>query len=223
MRVLRAARFAAISAQAQTLPTAPQVASQINLGWNLGNTLEAICSETAWGNPATNQALINSVKAAGFNAIRIPVSWNCHITDGSTNIPADWTARVKQVVDMAIGREHVRHHQHPLGRWLAAGSRHRSGPHPGECQAERALDADRHHLPQLRPAPAVRRHERSARRISITPTAAQISVQQSYNQTFVTAVRATGGNNASRSLVVQTYNTNVQHGLAKFTLPPTRP
>src|SRR5690349_19096001 len=73
--------------RAQTLPTAPQVASQINLGWNLGNTLEAICGETAWGNPATSQALINAVKAAGFNAIRIPVSWNCHITDGSTNIP----------------------------------------------------------------------------------------------------------------------------------------
>jgi hypothetical protein len=50
--------------RAQTLPTAPQVASQINLGWNLGNTLEAICGETAWGNPATNQALINAVKAA---------------------------------------------------------------------------------------------------------------------------------------------------------------
>jgi aryl-phospho-beta-D-glucosidase BglC (GH1 family) len=77
-------------AQAQTLPTAQQVASQINLGWNLGNTLEAICGETAWGNPATNQALINSVKAAGFNAIRIPVSWNCHISPTtSTTIPAD--------------------------------------------------------------------------------------------------------------------------------------
>jgi len=92
----------AISAQSQTLPTAQQVASQMNVGWNLGNTLEAICSETAWGNPATNQQLINAVKAAGFNAIRIPVSWNCHITDGSTNIPAAWTTRVKQVVDMAI-------------------------------------------------------------------------------------------------------------------------
>src|SRR5262245_37472392 len=89
-------------AQAQTLPTAPQVASQIDLGWNLGNTLEAICSETAWGNPATSQQPINSVKAAGFNAIRIPVSWNCHITDGTTNIPAAWTTRVKQVVDMAM-------------------------------------------------------------------------------------------------------------------------
>lgn len=41
----------------------------------------------------------------------------------------------------------------------------------------------------------------------------------SYNQTFVDAVRATGGNNASRTLVVQTYNTNIWHGLNYFSLP----
>ena len=45
-----------------------------------------------------------------------------------------------------------------------------------------------------------------------TPTSEHITVQQSYNQTFVNAVRATGGNNASRTLVVQTYNTNIWHG-----------
>jgi hypothetical protein len=52
-----------------------------------------------------------------------------------------------------------------------------------------------------------------------TPTTEHITVQQSYNQTFVNAVRATGGNNASRTLVVQTYNTNIWHGLDFFTLP----
>ena len=52
-----------------------------------------------------------------------------------------------------------------------------------------------------------------------TPTSEHITVQQSYNQTFVNAVRATGGNNASRTLVVQTYNTNIQHGLNYFTMP----
>ena len=75
--LLSSATFALLSptaALSQTLPTAPQVASNMTVGWNLGNTLEAICSETIWGNPATNQALINSVKAAGFNTIRIPVS-----------------------------------------------------------------------------------------------------------------------------------------------------
>ena len=52
-----------------------------------------------------------------------------------------------------------------------------------------------------------------------TPTSEHITVQQSYNQTFVNAVRATGGNNASRTLVVQTYNTNIWHGLDFFSLP----
>ncbi len=52
-----------------------------------------------------------------------------------------------------------------------------------------------------------------------TPTAEYIAVQQSYLQTFVDAVRATGGNNASRTLAVQTYNTNIQHGLNYFTMP----
>src|SRR4029078_11413256 len=109
----------AIPARAQTLPTAQQVASQINLGWNLGNTLEAICGETAGGNPATNQALITSVKAAGFNAIRIPVSWNCHITDGTTNIPAAWMTRVKKVVDMALWQNmYVIINIHWDGGWL---------------------------------------------------------------------------------------------------------
>ena len=208
----------AISAQAQTLPTAPQVASQINLGWNLGNTLEAICSETAWGNPATNQALINSVKAAGFNAIRIPISWNCHITDGSTNIPADWMTRVKQVVDMAIGQNmYVIINIHWDGGWLQ----------DHVTEADRIPVNARQQALWTQIATTFRNYDQrllfagtnEVHADFSTPTAAQISVQQSYNQTFVNAVRATGGNNASRSLVVQTYNTNVQHGLALFTLP----
>ena len=52
-----------------------------------------------------------------------------------------------------------------------------------------------------------------------TPTAEHNTVQQSYNQTFVNAVRATGGNNASRTLVVQTYNTNITHGINFFNMP----
>ena len=52
-----------------------------------------------------------------------------------------------------------------------------------------------------------------------TPTSEHLTVQQSYNQTFVNAVRATGGNNSSRTLVVQTYNTNAWHGLNFFTMP----
>lgn len=83
------------------LPTAQQVSSQMKVGWNLGNTLESICSETAWnGGVVTTQALIDKVKASGFNTVRLPVSWDCHATNGVID-PA-WLARVKQVVDYCI-------------------------------------------------------------------------------------------------------------------------
>jgi hypothetical protein len=222
--VLCALLLAAISiavsfpTRAQTLPTAPQVASQINLGWNLGNTLEAICGETAWGNPATNQALINAVKAAGFNAIRIPVSWNCHITDGSTNIPADWMTRVKQVVDMAIGQNmYVIINIHWDGGWLQ----------DHVTFADQAAVNARQQALWTQIANTFKTYDQHLLFAGTnevhadygTPTSEHITVQQSYNQTFVNAVRATGGNNASRTLVVQTYNTNVQHGLNFFSLP----
>lgn len=63
------------------LPT-QQIAGHMKVGWNLGNTLEAIFGETAWGNPKTSQKLIDSVKAAGFDAVRLPVAWDCHATNG---------------------------------------------------------------------------------------------------------------------------------------------
>src|SRR5215510_4874065 len=187
--------FATISfsapVQAQTLPTAPQVASQINLGWNLGNTLEAICGETAWGNPVVNQTLINSVKAAGFNAIRIPVSWNCHITDGSTTIPADWTTRVKQVVDMAIAANmYVIINIHWDGGWLQ----------DHVTEADRIPVNARQNALWTQIATTFRNYDQRLLFAGTNevhadfnpPTDAQISIQQSYNQTFVNAVRATG-------------------------------
>src|SRR5262249_48687101 len=86
---------------AQELPTAQQIAGEIKAGWNLGNSLEAQCGESAWGNPVVNPRLIDAVKAAGFNAIRIPAAWDCHANRSNLIIDADWLARVKQVIDYA--------------------------------------------------------------------------------------------------------------------------
>src|SRR5437588_2789843 len=55
--------------------TAGQLASKMKIGWNLGNTLEAIGGETAWGNPKVTDTLIKEIKKSGFNAVRIPCSW----------------------------------------------------------------------------------------------------------------------------------------------------
>ncbi len=209
----------ALAAQSQTLPTAQSVANNITVGWNLGNTLEAQCGETAWGNPATTQAFINSVKAAGFNSIRIPAAWNCHTNPaGSTTIDAAWMARVKQVVDYAYSQNmYVILNIHWDGGWLEEHPLYANQVANNQRQAAfwtQIATTFRDYNERMLFAGTNEVHADYG-----TPTAEHIEVQQSYNQTFVNAVRATGGNNASRTLVVQTYNTNMWHGLNYFSLP----
>ena len=72
------------------LPTAQQIATQMRIGWNMGNTLEAMCGETAWGGAYTTQRLIDSVKAAGFNTVRLPVAWFCHSDTITSEIDTAW-------------------------------------------------------------------------------------------------------------------------------------
>ena len=92
--------------------SAIDIMKNIKVGWNLGNSLDAtggsgVTSETSWGNPKTTQRLIDSVKAAGFNAIRVPVSWGTHTSNNGTYtyaVDAQWMARVKEVVDYCYNR-----------------------------------------------------------------------------------------------------------------------
>jgi aryl-phospho-beta-D-glucosidase BglC (GH1 family) len=201
-----------------TLPTASQVASNIKLGWNIGNTLEASGGETAWGNPAVTQQLISAVKAAGFNAIRIPAAWDSHANQSTLQIDSAWLARVKEVVDYAHGQGmYVVLNIHWDGGWLEE--------HPFYSYQYAVNNKQRAYWTQI--ANYFKGYNErllfagtnEVRADYGTPTTEHITVQQSYLQTFVDAVRATGGNNASRTLVVQTYNTNIWHGLNYFTLP----
>ncbi|MBR0483329.1 MAG: cellulase family glycosylhydrolase [Oscillospiraceae bacterium] len=87
---------------------AQKIVKNIKVGWNLGNSLDCYDItwsvsdfETAWGNPKTTKQMIDTVKSAGFNAIRIPVSWTDHL-DSDGNIDSLWLKRVQQVVDYAM-------------------------------------------------------------------------------------------------------------------------
>lgn len=100
------------AADAATSMTAQEIVSNISIGWNLGNSLDAtssssnpgLSSETAWGNPKTTKALIDAVKAKGFNTVRIPTTWYQHL-DSSNNIDSEWMARVKEVVNYAYDND----------------------------------------------------------------------------------------------------------------------
>ena len=93
-----------------------EMAKNMIIGWNLGNTLDAtawnnadnagLSTETGWGMPKTTESMISAVKAEGFKTSRIPVSWHNHISDTSNyKIDSTWMARVKQVVDWAYNQD----------------------------------------------------------------------------------------------------------------------
>ncbi len=98
-----------INISAADVMTPFEITQNIKIGWNVGNSLDSTSSnsdptpnqsETAWGNPATTQEMINTVKAKGFNAIRVPTTWFQHL-DGNNNIDTDYLDRVQEVVDYA--------------------------------------------------------------------------------------------------------------------------
>ena len=107
--------------QAQSFETAQEAVTNMGVGWNLGNTLEAhakkpnpdidsywgqegLESENDWGQPNTKPDVFKMMKEAGFGAIRIPVTWYNHM-DKDGNVNAEWMARVKQVVDYALAQD----------------------------------------------------------------------------------------------------------------------
>lgn len=86
-----------------------ELVKEIKIGWNLGNTFDSFITddvtlETSWGNPVTTKEMVTAVKDAGFNIIRIPVTWFPHL-DENNNIDKEWLDRVQEVVDYAYSQD----------------------------------------------------------------------------------------------------------------------
>lgn len=203
---------------------AADLAKKLRVGWNLGNALEAAssptsASETLWGNPKTTKGLIDAVKAAGFNAVRIPCAWSGYIEDQNTHRIKDaWLERVKEVVDYCVDNDmYAIINIHWDGGWLEEHPFYASQAEVNAKQKalwEQIAAYFRDYDEQLLFAGT-----NEVRANYNEPTAEHNEVQQSYNQTFVDAVRSTGGRNAYRNLIVQAYNTNIQWGVKYLRMP----
>jgi aryl-phospho-beta-D-glucosidase BglC (GH1 family) len=178
--------------------TATQLATKMTIGWNLGNTLEAIGGETAWGNPKATKALITTIKQSGFNAVRIPCSWDQYADPATAKIRGTWLSRVKEVVQYCIDNNmYVILNIHWDGGWLENNCTPEKKDEVNAKQkayweqiATYLRDFDEHLIFASANEPAV-------------ANAVQMDVLLSYHQTFIDAVRSTGGRNAYRTLVVQ--------------------
>ncbi|WP_321478804.1 cellulase family glycosylhydrolase [uncultured Bacteroides sp.] len=200
------------------------LASKIKLGWNLGNSMEVpanLGGETGWNNPKTTKTFIDVVKAAGFNAVRIPCAWDSYIENRATyKVKDSWLARVKEVVDYCIDNDmYVILNIHWDGGWLENNpTMAKQGEVNREQQAlwkQIAINFrtyDEHLL-------FAGTNEVHVADVYSDPTTENNTAQQSYNQTFIDAVRATGGRNRFRNLIVQTYNTNIAYGVKYMKMP----
>lgn len=204
--------------------TAKELAGKIFAGINIGNTMEVplgegvepgTSGETGWGNPVINEDYIRGLRNAGFNAVRVPCAWNSHIEDFETLKVSDkWMARVKEVVDMIVNNGmYVILNIHWDGGWLE-----------NNCTPNKQ-EANNKQQKALWTQIANQFKEYDERVLFAgcnepnAENAEQMAVLATYEQTFVDAVRATGGRNAKRVLIVQGPTTNIEKTDQLMALP----
>ena len=234
--------------------TSFEAIKNMGVGWNLGNTLESIWTgdtdgrdwrrwETGWGQSVTTQSLMNMMKNAGFGAIRVPVSWGVHM-DADGKVYEEWMNRVNEVVDYVLnaGMYCIINIHHDTGAdeelaWLVASpegyARERQKYENLWKQiALRFRDYDQRLL--FESYNEMLDESRSwcfaSYALGYDANAAVGAYQaiNDYAQSFVDVVRETGGNNAVRNLVVNTYgacngagdwNSHLQDPLKNMKMP----
>ncbi|HZX29135.1 MAG TPA: glycoside hydrolase family 5 protein [Telluria sp.] len=178
--------------------------TRIKAGYNIGNTLEAIGGETNWGNPAITLQQIQLIKQSGFTAVRLPTAWDQYADQRTGKISDAWLARVKQVVQWCVDSGlYVVVNIHWDGGWLDNNINSRMQASVNAKQkayweqiATTLRDFDEHLMFASANEPPV-------------STSTEMAILLSYHQTFVNAVRSTGGRNAYRVLVVQGPSTDI--------------
>lgn len=209
----------------------------MKLGWNLGNALDSVDTtksdtavETAWGNPTITPALLQAVKAAGFGAVRIPVSWIGRFGAAPEyTIKSSFIERVEEVVGYALDANLYviinLHHdggEGVTGQWLRLVD---GSGKVTDANAQAVLAQFKKMWAQIATHFASYGDHlilEGMNEIKVgydAPLSAYYDEITALNQAFVDTVRATGGYNPNRCLVVPGYNTNIEYTLAGFVKP----
>ena len=215
--------------------TSQQLVEDMTFGWNLGNTLD-VCQadrdgdgkinehveagekvdETLWGNPKATKELFTSLKKNGVNAVRIPVTWRDHM-DSNGNIDREWMDRVQQVVDYAYSQ----------GMYVIINVHHDGGGDPkfGAWIIEESQKDYNTFLKKYKNVwKQIAERFKNYSDYLIFESMNEVGFDTLYNknkadaynlinkinQDFVDIIRATGGNNAERHLLIAGYYTDIE-------------
>ncbi len=227
--------------------TAMEVSKEMGLGINLGNTMEAywldnnkqysgaqtignnttLDYETCWGAVETTQEIIDGMKDAGFNTVRIPVYWgNMMNSDGTFTINDEYIARVKEIVDYCMNDDlyaviNIHHFDEFIIRRNSVEECDKIFTTLWTQIAEYFKDyGDKLVFEGYNEYLGGNQFNENGELTSIS-TELGYEFTNTLNQTFVDAVRATGGNNSERVLIVSGYTTNIDMTTADSFVMPT--
>lgn len=226
--------------------TAVELTDLMGNGINLGNTMEAYgrasygvgadvsSYETTWGCPVTTQEMITGMKEAGFSAIRIPVAWTnaMNYESGDYTIGEDYLNRVEEIINYARNEDmYVIINNHWDGGWW--------GMFGSASEETRTAAMDMYKSMWTQIAERYKEYsdylifesgnEELGFRLNDTDIAADsgtlsddecYTVTNEINQAFVDTIRATGGNNENRFLLIAGFGTDITNTCdSRFVMP----
>ena len=228
--------FAAPAVATATTLTPQMVFDAMGPGWNMGNHMDAInngvSGETLWGNPKCTQATMDGVKAAGYKAVRICTTWEGHIGPAPAyRIEDKWLDRVAEIVGYAeraglvaiVNTHHDESYWQDISKCINNAANHEKVKDEvfalwtqiaekfkdkGEWLVFESFNEIQDGGWGWNPAYPFYKDP-----------ATQYRILNEWNQTFVDAVRATGGQNATRWLGIPGYACNPGFTIAGLTLP----
>lgn len=211
----------------------------LQMGWNMGNQMDAVsngvASETVWGNKKCTQETFNGLKAAGFTSVRIPITWLGHIGEAPTyTIDEKWLGRVEEIVNYCekaglvaiINTHHDENHgsgdnwQDVLKASQNSGVNEKIKDEMFNLWCQIALRfKDKGEWLIFEPVNEINDGGwgwSSSFQANPDP---QYKVLNEWNQVFVDAVRCTGGNNATRWLCTVGYCQNPEFTMKGLKMP----
>ena len=193
--------------------------SEMAPGWNLGNTLEAIPTQTSWGNPVPNLALFKAIRKAGFKSVRIPIAWSQYASPDHV-FQDQWMSEVERTVKLARDAGLVvMINVHWDGGWLQPSYKNRDAEILKFKKFWSQIATKFKNFDERLIFAGT--NEVHMEGVYSAPTAENLEVQNGFNQDFVSTVRGVGGKNASRFLVIQGYNTDIDHTISGNSVLPT--
>ncbi|WP_026665748.1 glycoside hydrolase family 5 protein [Butyrivibrio sp. FC2001] len=178
--------------------------------------------EKSWGNPLATEEMIKSIKGAGFKTVRVPVTYFNHL-DHDGNIDEEFLDRVEEVVDWVLKNDMYCiidvHHDTGNDGWIKASKSNYEMTSSIIASiftqiAERFKDKDEHLILE-----GLNETVNDDNKWGGIPRE-DLEIMNDWNQLFVNAVRATGGKNSNRILIVNTYAAlATEECLSAFKLP----